>query len=86
MNLLRERVKRWENEVRTTRCQSSVAIPDCDKFDVDLVELSFEKVRDPDEHLYLDRIPTAFTLSSEQIIRLRRAAQPSPSRWTGIVR
>lgn len=74
MNLLRERVKRWENEVRTTRCQSSVAIPDCDKFDVDLVELSFEKVRDPDEHLYLDRIPTAFTLSSEQIIRLRRAA------------
>jgi NTE family protein len=74
MNLLRERVKRWENEVRTTRCRSSVAIPDCNKFDVDLVELSFEKVRDADEHLYLDRIPTAFTLSLEQIIRLRRAA------------
>jgi NTE family protein len=74
MNLLRARVKRWENEVRTTRCETAVAIPDCDQFDVDLVELSFEQVRNPAEHLYLDRIPTAFTLSSEEIIRLRRAA------------
>ena len=28
----------------------------------------------PQEREYLDRVPTAFTLSSEQIIRLRRAA------------
>jgi NTE family protein len=74
MNLLRSRVHRWEREVRDTRCQLSVAIPDCDKFDVDLVELSFEQVRDPEEREYLDRVPTAFTLSSEAIIRLRRAA------------
>ena len=44
MNLMRARVKRWENEVRTTRCKSTLAIPDCDKFDVDLVELSFDRV------------------------------------------
>ena len=31
-------------------------------------------VKDAGEHEYLDRIPTAFTLSSEEIIRLRRAA------------
>ena len=74
MNLLRSRVQRWEQEVRATRCKLSVAIPDCDKFDVDLVELSFEQVRDPQEREYLDRVPTAFTLSSEAIIRLRRAA------------
>ena len=74
MNLLRSRVHRWEQEVRSTRCKLSVAIPDCDKFDVDLVELSFEQVRDDDEREYLDRVPTAFTLSSEAIIRLRRAA------------
>jgi NTE family protein len=74
MNLLRSRVQRWENEVRSTRCRLSVAIPDCDKFDVDLVELSFERVLDAEEREYLDRIPTAFTLSSESIIRLRRAA------------
>jgi len=74
MNLLRSRVQRWEKEVRATRCKVSVAIPDCDKFDVDLVELSFEQVREADEREYLDRIPTAFTLSSEAIIRLRRAA------------
>jgi NTE family protein len=74
MNLLRARVKRWENEVRTTRCQSAVAIPDCGEFDVDLVELSFEQVKDDDEREYLDRIPTSFTLSTEEIIRLRRAA------------
>jgi len=75
MNLLRTRVKRWENEVRTTRCKVAVAIPDCDKFDVDLVELSFERVKDADERTYLDRIPTSFTLSSEEITRLRRAAR-----------
>ena len=74
MNLLRARVKRWENEVRTTRCQSAVAIPDCGEFDVDLVELSFEQVKDEDEREYLDRIPTSFTLSTGEIIRLRRAA------------
>jgi hypothetical protein len=74
MNLLRERVKRWETEVRSTRCQSSVAIPDCDKFDVDLVELSFDRIQDATERDYLDRIPTSFTLSSDQIKRLRDAA------------
>ena len=75
MNLMRARVKRWENEVRTTRCQGAVAIPDCDKFDVDLVELSFERVKDAAERTYLDRVPTAFTLSTEQIERLRKAAR-----------
>ena len=75
MNLLRARVKRWESEVRSTRCKVALAIPDCDKFDVDLVELSFDRVKDAKEREYLDRIPTSFTLSSEQIIRLRRAAQ-----------
>ncbi len=74
MNLMRARVKRWENEVRTTRCKTSLAIPDCDKFDVDLVELSFDRVREPDEREYLDRVPTTFTLSLEQIARVRRAA------------
>lgn len=74
MNLLRERVGRWEKEVRATRCKTSLAIPDCEKFDVDLVELSFERVKDAEERTYLDRVPTAFTISSEQIIRLRRAA------------
>jgi NTE family protein len=74
LNLLRARVGRWEREVRTTRCKASLAIPDCDKFDVDLVELSFDRVRDPAEREYLDRVPSAFTLSTEEIIRLRRAA------------
>ncbi len=74
MNLLRTRVKHWEEEVRATRCKVALAIPDCGKFDVDLVELSFDRVKDPAEREYLDRIPTSFTLSSEQVIRLRRAA------------
>jgi NTE family protein len=74
MNLMRQRVGRWEKEVRSTRCKVALAIPDCDKFDVDLVELSFDRVKEPDEREYLDRVPTAMTLSSEQIIRLRRAA------------
>jgi len=74
MNLLRTRVGRWEKEVRATRCKVALAIPDCNKFDVDLVELSFEQVQDKTERDYLDRIPTAFTLSTEEIIRLRRAA------------
>jgi NTE family protein len=74
MNLLRARVGRWEKEVRATRCKVALAIPDCNKFDVDLVELSFEQVKEKSERDYLDRIPTAFTLSSEEIIRLRRAA------------
>jgi NTE family protein len=75
MNLMRARVKRWETEVRKTRCKVSLAIPDCDKFDVDLVELSFDRIKNKEEREYLDRVPTALTLSSEQIIRLRRAAQ-----------
>ena len=47
MNLMRARVKSWEHDVRTTRCSSSLEIPDCDKFDVDLVELSFDRIQDP---------------------------------------
>lgn len=74
MNLMRTRVKSWETEVRNTRCKVALAIPDCDKFDVDLVELSFDRVKDPAERKYLDLVPTSFTLSHEQIIRLRRAA------------
>jgi NTE family protein len=74
MNLMRARVQRWETEVRQTRCKTTLAIPDCDKFDIDLVELSFDRIKDPAEHEYLDRVPTAFTLSQEEIIRLRRAA------------
>jgi NTE family protein len=74
MNLMRTRVKRWETEVRNTRCKSALAIPDCEKFDVDLVELSFERVKDIAERTYLDRVPTAFTLSTEQVSRLRNAA------------
>lgn len=74
MNLLRTRVGRWERDVRVTRCKAALAIPDCDKFDVDLVELSFDRVKDPAEREYLDRVPTAFTLSIEEIVRLRRAA------------
>jgi hypothetical protein len=53
----------------------SVAIPDCDKFDVDLVELSFDRIKDDVERDYLGRIPTSFTLSGEQIARLRGAAR-----------
>jgi len=75
MNLMRSRVKNWEADVRNTRCKVALAIPDCDKFDVDLVELSLEQVKDPEERKYLNLVPTAFTISSEQIIRLRRAAQ-----------
>jgi NTE family protein len=75
MNLMRARVKNWETEVRSTRCQAALAIPDCDKFDVDLVELSFDRIKDPQERKYLDLVPTAFTISREQTTRLRRAAQ-----------
>jgi len=75
MNLMRQRVKRWETEVRNTRCKSTLPIPDCDKFDIDLVELSFDRVKNAEEHEYLDRIPTAFTISTEEITRLRRAAR-----------
>jgi len=75
MNLLRARVKRWETEVRHTRCDAALAIPDCGKFDVDLVELSFDRVKDAAEREYLDRIPTAFTLSHTQIDRLRASAR-----------
>jgi len=75
MNLMRARVKRWEKEVRATRCKSTLTIPDCDKFDIDLAELSFDRVQDADEHDYLDRIPTAFTISPEEVTRLRRAAR-----------
>jgi hypothetical protein len=53
----------------------ALAIPDCDKFDVDLVELSFDQVRDPAERDYLGRVPTTFTLSPQQIARLRQAAR-----------
>jgi NTE family protein len=74
MNLMRARVKNWESEVRNTRCQAALAIPDCDKFDVDLVELSFDRIKDPQERKYLDLVPTAFTISAEQITRLRNAA------------
>jgi len=75
MNLMRARVKNWETDVRNTRCNAALAIPDCEKFDIDLVELSFERVKEPEERKYLSLVPTAFTISPEQIVRLRRAAK-----------
>ena len=75
MNLLRDaRETLGDARCAPRAARSALAIPDCDKFDVDLVELSFERVKDADERIYLDRIPTSFTLSSEEITRLRRAA------------
>jgi NTE family protein len=74
MNLMRARVKNWERDVRDTRCKVALSIEDCEKFDVDLVELSFEQIKDPQERKYLDLVPTAFTISTEQTTRLRRAA------------
>ena len=80
MNLLRARVKRWENEVRTTRCKAALAIPDCDKFDVDLVELSF-RTRQGRRRA---RLPGS---RSDRVHAVRRADQPAAPRrshcwWT----
>ncbi len=74
MNLMRAQVRDWEQEVRTSRCRTAQAVPDCATFEVDLVELSFDRVKDQAERGFLDLVPTTLTLSSEQIARVRKAA------------
>ena len=75
MNLMRARVKRWETEVRTTRCKSALAIPGLRQVRRRPGRaVASNASRMPTEREYLDRVPTAFTLSPKQIIRLRRAA------------
>jgi NTE family protein len=76
--LLQESFERWAREIRTGRCppdQISTEPGSCGDIDFYLAEVKFENLEDPEERAYMDKLPTSFRLTSEQVDKLRDAAR-----------
>jgi NTE family protein len=75
--LLRESFNRWTDEIRKGRCpegQISTAPGSCGDIEFYLIEVKFDALKDPAERTYFKRLPTSFSLPSEEVDRLRQAA------------
>jgi NTE family protein len=75
--LLRESFARWTDEIRKGRCpegQISTAPGSCGDIEFYLVEVKFDALKDPAERTYFKRLPTSFSLPSEEVDKLREAA------------
>ena len=75
--LLRESFARWTDEIRRGRCpegQISTAPGSCGDIEFYLVEVKFDALKDPAERTYFKRLPTSFSLPSEEVDKLRQAA------------
>jgi NTE family protein len=75
--LLRESFARWTDEIRKGRCpagQISTTPGSCGDIEFYLVEVKFDALKDPAERTYFKRLPTSFSLPSEEVDKLRQAA------------
>ena len=75
--LLKESVKGWAGEVRTGRCPKgkvSTRRGSCGDIQFYVIEVKFDVLKDEEERLYFMRLPTSFTLSPEEVDKLRNAA------------
>jgi NTE family protein len=85
MELLRENLKKWTEEVRVLRCgtyshlESMAATTskagECKDFDSYLVEVKFNDLKDESERAEMKSLPTSFKLSPEAVDRLRGSAR-----------
>jgi predicted acylesterase/phospholipase RssA len=68
---IREQITKIWGEEKIKEKMPDLDVPDTD---YSFIEVSFDGLGDEDEKTYLNNIPTAFKLESEQVARLRRAA------------
>lgn len=76
--LLRENFRRWTEEVQRGRCGNkpvSTKPGACGDIKFYLIEVRFDALKDEEERSYYKRLPTSFSLSDEQVDKLREAAR-----------
>lgn len=75
--LVKENAKSWAEEIRDQRCKgrdTSSATGSCGDIEFYVVEVKFDALEDETERIYFKRLPTSFSLKSEQVDQLREAA------------
>ena len=82
VELLRENLKKWTEEIRSQRCASpkksdasgtADSEASCEGIQFYLVEVDLNGMPDKSERAYLKGLPTSFHLAPEAVDRLRRA-------------
>lgn len=76
--LLKESMKTWTEQVRTQRCPAgglSTAPGSCGDIQFYVIEVKFNALKNEAERDYFKRLPTSFSLSSEEVDKLRSAAR-----------
>ncbi|MBP1749175.1 MAG: Patatin [Deltaproteobacteria bacterium] len=76
--LMRELLPKWSDEIRRGRCAPGKIKTDpgtCGDIEFYVVEVKFDALRDEGQRSYLKRLPTSFRLESDEVDKLREAAQ-----------
>lgn len=77
ISLIRESAKSWADEIRDQRCKGQetyTASGSCGDIRFYVAEVKFDALEDETERMYFKRLPTSFSLKSEQVDQLRDAA------------
>jgi NTE family protein len=75
--LLKDTVKPWADEVRSQRCKAgpvSTEPGSCGDIRFYVVDVRFDALKDEAERNYFGKLPTSFSLTSEQVDKIRDAA------------
>jgi hypothetical protein len=75
--LIKENTKLWAEEIRDQRCKGgaiSTESGSCGDIQFYVVEVKFDALEDETESVYFKRLPTSFSLKSEQVDQLREVA------------
>jgi NTE family protein len=75
--LLKESLKSWTDDIRDQRCEGGAISTEpgsCGDIQFYIVEVKFNALKDETERMYFKRLPTSFSLESEQVDQLREVA------------
>ncbi len=76
--LVRENFRRWTEEVQQGRCGENPVSTEprgCGDIKFYLIEVRFDALKDAEQRNYYKQLPTSFSLSVEQVAKLREAAR-----------
>jgi len=75
--LIKEDAESWAEEIRDQRCKGGAVSAEpgsCGDIQFYVVEVKFDALEDETERMYFKRLPTSFSLESEQVDQLREVA------------
>jgi NTE family protein len=75
IDLLRQSLGRWVDELRKARCAERLDAAGCADVGAHLVEVSFAEDPDPGERAYLSALPTGLRLRAGDVRRVAAAAR-----------